>query len=71
MKGATRETISALAMPIQIVDRKEEHRHSIAAFDFSFNMLAAEPVSKTQSKQLSKAQAACDKERDELLKRKT
>ena len=39
-------------MAIQIVNDKEEHRHALVAFDFPFNMLVAEPVSKTQSKQL-------------------
>ena len=34
-------------------------------------MLVAGPVSKTQRKQLPKAQAACDKEWDKLLKRTT
>ena len=58
-------------MPIQMVDEKEKHRHRIAAFDFQFNILVAEPVPKTQRKQLPKAQAECDKERDKLLKRTT
>ena len=61
-KGARWEPISAPAMQIQIVDAKEQHRHFIADFDFPFNALVAEPVSKTQRKQLPKAQAACDKE---------
>ena len=47
-KGARWEPISAPAMPIKIVDEKEEHRHLIAAFDFPFDALIAELVSKTQ-----------------------
>ena len=70
-KGAKWEPISAPAMPIQIVDEKEEHRHLIATFDFPFNVLVAEPVSKTQRKQLPKAEAACDKEWDKSLLRTT
>ena len=58
-------------MPIQIVDEKKEYRHFIADFDFPFNSLVAEPVSKTQRKQLPKAQAACDKEWDKLMLRTT
>ena len=58
-------------MPIQMIDEKEEHRHLIAAFDFPFAVLVAEPVSKTQRKQLPKAQAACDKDWDKLLLRTT
>ena len=58
-------------MPIKTVDEKEEHRHLVAAFAFPFNVLVAEPVSKTQRKQLPKARAACDKEWDKLLLRTT
>ena len=68
-KGAQSEPISAPAMPIKIVDQKEEHRHLIADFDFPFNSLVAEPVSKTHRKKLPKAQAVCDKEWDKLLLR--
>ena len=70
-KGAKWELISALAMPIHMVDEKEEHRHFIAAFDSPFNMLVAKRVSKTQRKQLAKARAASDKEWEKLLKRTT
>ena len=70
-KGAQWEPISAPAMPIRIVNEKEEHRHLIADFDFPFNSLVAEPVSKTQRKQLPKAQAACDNEWDKLMLRTT
>ena len=47
-KGARCEPISAPAMPLKTVDEKEEHRHFIAAFDFPFNALVAEPVSNTE-----------------------
>ena len=70
-KGARWEPISAPAMPIKIVDGNEEHRHFVAAFDFPFNALVAEPISKTQRKQFPKAQAACDKQWDKLLLRTT
>ena len=68
-KGAQWEPISAPAMPIRIVDEKEEHGHFIAAFDFPFNDLAAEQVSKTQAKQIPKAEAARVMEWDKLLLR--
>ena len=68
VKGAKWEAISAPAMPIDIVDEKEERRRVIAAFDFPFNMMLAEPVSKTQRKQTPKARAACNKEWYKLLK---
>ena len=70
-KGAQWEPISAPAMPIRIVDEKEEHRHLIADFYFPFNSLVAEPVSKTQRNPFPKAQAACDKEWDKLMLRTT
>ena len=66
-KGAKWEPISSPAMPIKLVDEKDEHRHFIAASDVQFNVRVAEAVSKTQRKQISKAQAARDKEWDTLL----
>ena len=68
-KGATWGPVSAPALTMKMVDEKEEHRHFIAAFDFPFGVLVAEPVSETQRKQIPKAQAACDTEWDKLLSR--
>ena len=55
VKGAQWESISAQLMPSRIMNEKEEHRHLIADFDFPFNLLVAEPVSKTQRKTTSQS----------------
>ena len=47
------------------------HWHFLAGFDFPFHLLAAEPISRIQRRQIPKAQAACDKEWEELVKRST
>ena len=56
------ESVSAPCMPIQVSVNHTEHRHSLADFDFPFNLLVAEPITRAQRKQIPKAQAACDKE---------
>ena len=56
--------VSAPCMPIQISvnSNQNEHRHFIADFDFPFNLLLVELITRSQRKQIPKAQAACDKE---------
>ena len=55
--------VSAPGMPIitSFNVNKNEHRHLIADVVFSFNLLVAEPFTRTHRKQIPKARAACDK----------
>ena len=47
------------------------HRQFLAEFDFPFNLLVAEHITRTQRRQIPKAQAACDKELEKQFKRST
>ena len=60
------------AMPMCIAPSIAEHRNRIPDFENGpFNMLVAEPVSKTQRKAIPAAQKACDTEWLKLMKRMT
>ena len=59
-------------MPMCIAPSIAEHRNRIPDFENGpFNMLVAEPVSKTQRKAIPAAQKACDTEWLKLMKRMT
>ena len=66
-------SVSAPCMPIltSVNFSNTGHRHFLADVYFLFNLLVAEPITRTQRKQIPKAQAACDKEWEKLLKRST
>ena len=59
------------SMPIQVVPAVQAHRDHVPDFSYPFNLLVAEPVSKTQRAKIPKAQEACDAEWLKLLKRDT
>ena len=59
------------SMPISSLPLSLEHRDFIPIFDFPFDLLIAEPVTRAQRRQLPKAQAACDLEWNKLLARGT
>ena len=47
------------------------HRNHVLEYDFPFNLLVAEPVTRAQRRTLPKAQKACDDEWGKLLRRET
>ena len=65
--------VSAPCMPslTLLIPNQAEHWHFLAEIDYSFNLLVAETITRTQRKQIPKAQAACNTELEKLLKRST
>ena len=57
-------SVSAPCMPIltSVNFNSTGHRQFLADLDFPFNLLVAEPMTRTQRRQIPKAQAACDYE---------
>ena len=63
--------VSAPRFPIEINPEPQPHRDRVPLFENPFHAFVAEPVSRAQRRNIPKAQAACDKEWDKLLKRFT
>ena len=58
-------------LPIMATPVVQNHRDKCSSFEFPFNMLVADPVTRAQRAKIPKAQAACDEEWAKLLRRET